>query len=640
MAVTSTVKNPDGTTTQTTDQGATVILGADGKPISATDKDGNSFLDKLGAPNAGVTNLVKDTVKEVRNVVQGAPPVDPMSTGAGKTAQAVGQTAIDRSNNFQPAAAPQAGHDPAAQAELDAAKQRLAIVQNPPPGAQPDLPPPGMSQQQYVAQLQAAVNAAQSKVDNSIDPRLLVNPTYAAASPTVTAPTISAPTVGAAAPTQVAQVDPNSLPTVSGGNYSYNPYLIDPSSIPNAVAGSAGGASVSAKMIDPTGLNIDKGAVPDIDISGTVGRKAQLEALDLNRTAALGLAPSAAQILMQQGIDSAVGSAYGLAASTQGRNPGEALRQGVTTAADLTGKSVAQSAALRATEMAEARGQFGTLASQIAAGDIQVAQSNQTKNLQVEITNLNAKIDVLKANQQADLQAGIATASNATAASIATLQAQTQVSIANLNKSVAVDIANQTASNDASKSAAANALAAATTDAVNKVNVISQNLQNAQSANNQTAANQLAVQLEQARESLISAQANQTALLDASKTNATNATNVNIANASNANGAAQFNSNTIRGVQSTNQAAGLSEQQINNVMQLGLSGQAFNAAALGLQTQAQYQAAKAAYDAGFAQFLIAGGKVAAAGATGGASMAVPTGGSGITYGANGSPIIA
>lgn len=582
---------------------------------------------------------VKSTIQ---NVVQGPPPVDPNTTAAGKTAQQLAQEAIDKSRNFQPTATPETGHDPAAKAELDKAKQELAFYQSPTPGAPPMLPPPGMDPQQYLAQLQAKVAAAQSKYDTSIDPRILTTPTYAAQSPTVTAPTVTAPTVGPAPTVAAAQVDPNSLPKVSGGNYSYNPYMIDPSSIKDAVAGSASGAGVSAKMIDPTGLNIEKGAVPDIDISGTVGRKAQLEALDLNRTAALGLAPSAAQILMQQGIDQAVGSAYGLAASTQGRNPGEALRQGVTSAADLTGKAAAQSAALRATEMAEARGMFGTLASQIAAGDIQVAQSNQTKNLQVEITNLNAKIDVLKANQQADLQAGIATASNATAASIATLQAQTQVSVANLNKSVAIDIANQTASNDASKSAAANALAAATTDAVNQVNIISQNLRNAQSANDQNAANQLAVQLEQARQNLSASQSNQTALLDASKANATNATNVNITNANAANSSSQFNANAIRGVDQANQAAGLTQQQINNSMQLGLSGQAFNAAALGLQTQAQYQAAKAAYDAGFAQFLVGAGKTVAGAAAGGPAGAAVAGGGpmGITYGANGSPIIA
>lgn len=586
--------------------------------------DGRTVTEKKSSGGNPLTGLVKTVKSTVQDIIQGPPPEDPNSTPAGKAAQDVTQTAVDRSNNFTPTEAPVAGRDPAAQAELDAAQQELAAAkaaQSQPTGSTGYIDPrTAQARQQAVDAAQAKVDAATAKLNTSIDPRLLVGP-----APTVTATTVQAPTIGAPAPTQVAQFDPNAVPTVSGGNYSYNPYLIDPSSIPDAVAGSASGSGVSAKMIDPTGLKIDKGAVPDINIDNSPGRLAQLKALGLDQAAAEGSAPSAAQILLQQGIDSAVGSAYGLAASTQGRNPGQALRQGVTSAADLTGKAAAQSAALRATEMAEARGQYGTLASQIAAGDIQVAQSNQTKNLQVEITNLNAKIDVLKANQQADLQAGIATASNATQVSIATLQAQTQVSIANLNKSVAVDIANQTASNDASKSAAANALAAATTDAVNQVHIISQNLQNAQSANNQTSANQLAAQLEQAREALMAAQANQTALLDASKTNATNTQNTQA-----------FNAGAIRSVDQGNQAAGLSEQSINNAMQLGLSGQAFNAVALGLQTQAQYQAAKSAYDAGFAQFIAAGGKVLAGGSMGnsGAASTPP-----ITYGANGSPIL-
>lgn len=636
MAVTSTTKNPDGTTTQVTDQGATVVIGPDGKPISAVDKNGASFLDKLGAPSAGITSLAGETVGKIRTAVQGAQPVDPNTTAAGKTAAEVGQTAIDRSNNFTPQTAPQAGRDPAAQAELDAAQKALAFYQNPTPGAPPALPPPGMSPEQYLAQLQARVSTAQSKVNTSIDPRLLTTPTYAQPSPTVTAPTVTAPTIGGPTATNVAQYDPNNVPKVSG-DYSYNPYMIDPGSIKYAQAGSASGAGVSAQMIDPTGLKIDRGAVPDIDISGTVGRQAQLGALGLMKTAAEGSAPSAAQILMQQGIDSAVGSAYGLAASTQGRNPGEALRQGVTSAADLTGKAAAQSAALRATEMAEARGQYGTLASQIAAGDIQVAQSNQTKNLQVEITNLNAKIDVLKANQRADLDAGIATASNATAASIATLQAQTAVAGFNLAASVNVDIANQTSANNAMMSAKANQLKADSDNALHQVQIIQQNLANAQSANNQDAANAWSAKLEQAKLDAQVAQKNQTDLLHASETNATNATNTNTFNAGVANGTSQFNAGAIRNVDLSNQAAALSEQTINNAMQLGLSGQAFNAAALGLQTQAQYQAAKSAYDAGWAQFLQGTAKTIAGipSVPSGAPPALPPP---VTYGANNSPI--
>lgn len=585
------------------------------------------------------TGLVSDAKASVQNFIQGAPPTNPANTDAGKAAKEQQDRAAAAANNFTPTATPAAGHDPAAMAELDKAKLVLANTLNPPPGAAPALPPPGMTREQHIAQLQQKVTAAQTKVDSSIDPRLLTTPTYAQPAPTVSAPTITPGNVGPAAQTTAVQYDPNNIPKVNDGTttFGYNPYLIDPNSIKDAVAGSAGGASVSAKMIDPTGLSIDKNAVPDIDISGTVGRKAQLEALDLNRTAALGLAPSAAQILMQQGIDQAVGSAYGLAASTQGRNPGEALRQGVTSAADLTGKAAAQSAALRATEMAEARGQFGALASQIASGDISVAQSNQTKNLQVEITNLTSKIDILKANQRADLDAGIATASNQTAASIATLQAQTQVAIANMDKSIRVDIANQTAVNDASKTEKANELKAKSDDAQHQIDIITQNMRNAQQSNDKNAELQWSQQLEQWKGELKAAEDNQLALLRASEGNATNTRLNNEYNAGAANSSNQFNAGAIQSVDLHNQSADLSQQTINNIMQLGLSGQAFNAAALGLQTQAQYQQAKAAYDAGWAQYIQGTAKTVA-GIPSSAPPALPPP-SGITYGANGSPII-
>lgn len=597
------------------------------------------------------------TVKsDIQGVLQGPPPTDPSKTAAGKTAQTYEQTAIDASNNFTPQATPTTGKDPAKAAALKQAQDNLAAAQaaytasitgvaqpnpiNPlaPPLAPPPAGPEGNAQQQAaLAAAQKAVDTAQAAYDNSIDPRLLTTSHTVASAPTVTAPTISATPIGAIPQVSAATVDPNSAPQVSGGNYSYNPYLIDPSSIKDAVAGGASGAGVTATTIDPNAGQV--APVADIDISGSAGRQAQLQALALDKTAAEGSAPSAAQILMQQGIDQSVGSAYGLAASLQGRNPGEALRQGVTTAADLSIKSVAQSAALRATEMAEARGAFGTLASQIAAGDIQVAQSNQTKDLQVAITNANNKLDALKANQTAQLQAGIATAANATAASIATLQAQTTVAVANLNKSVAIDVANQTAANDASKSNAANALAAKTTDAVNQVNLIMQNMRNAQDANDQNAANALKAQLADAQNALAAAQSNQTALLDASKTNATNQTNVNIANTSLAQSSDQFNAQQIRGVDTQNQNASLSEQQLNQAMQLGLSGQAFNAVALGLQTQAQFAQAQAAYNAGFAQLLAAGGKIAAGAGAGGPAGAPPAASPPISYGANGSPIL-
>lgn len=603
-------------------------------------------------------------IKGLYGDIVGGPPTNPNDTPAGQAATGVEGNVEGTNANFAPTDAPQAGADPAAQqAAADAAAKKDAAdaaraaaintaMNNPanqaaikakfPPGsgATPadvnaflaTLDPNVAAALAQSDAAQTALTQAQGAVPTSIDPRLLTSAPTVAPAPVIAAPQITGtPNVGPAPVVSAAPINPSAVPQVSGSNYAAA--IIDPNSIPNAVAGGASGAGVTATTIDPTNLKINPGDVPDIDISGSVGRQAQLQALSLDQTAATGSAPSAAQILLQQGVDQSVGSAYGLAASLQGRNPGDALRQGVQSAADLTQKSVATSAALRATEMATARGQFGDLASQIAAGDIQVAQSNQTKNLQVAITNLNDKIDVLKANQTAQLNAGIASAANATAASIATLQAQTTVAVANMNKSVTIDIANQTAQNDASKANQANALAAQTTNAINTLQTLLANQANQQNANDTNAANALAVQIEQAQEALKVAQSNQQALLAASQSNATNATNVNITQAQLDSSTGQFDANQIKSIEQGNQGATLTEQQLNNAYQLGLQGNALNAAALGVKTAADAAAAQAAYNAGYANFLLGAGKIAAGAGAGGSGGTTPT------VGANGAPII-
>lgn len=594
--------------------------------------DGLTSLNPLKNP---LTNPI-EAGRNIYSSISGGPPQDPNTTPAGKSAAGLEGQIIGEAGNITPSPTPTSGTDPAAQAKVDAAQQKydaavaaakarvsttsVAATSDPSRpltagGATGNAVPVPQSDAGIAASVASdpAVKAAQAELDaakaaaaTSIDPRLLTSPTTIAAPPPVVATTYNPGDLPAAPVTQVAQM-PGSVPIADTNHVTGA--QVGPST--GVSVGSASGAGVTATTIDPTNLKINPGDVPDIDISGTVGRQAQLQALALDQTAATGSAPSAAQILMQQGIDSSVGSAYGLAASLQGRNPGEALRQGVTTAADLQAKSVAQSAALRATEMATARGQYGDLASAVTGGDIQVAQSNQTKNLQVAITNLNDKIDVLKANQTAQLQAGIASAANATAASIATLQAQKDAAIASMQDSTTRDIANQTSANNAAFQNQADDLARQKQNQDDQTRHLEDQLKAQQDANDQTSANQTQVLLEQSREKAKALSDNQQALLTASQSNATNQTTTNVTQAQLNQATGQFDASQIRGIEQGNQAATLTEQQLNQSFQLGLQGLALNAASLGVKTAADAAAAKAAYDAGYAQFIVGAGKVIA-----------------------------
>lgn len=89
-------------------------------------------------------------------------------------------------------------------------------------------------------------------------------------------------------------------------------------------------------------------------------------AVNLAESAALGQQPSAAAIQQQQGLEDAMRAQLSLAASARG-GPGAqiaAQRAAARNTADLQQRGVRDAAALRAQEMAQARGQFGDLAAQ------------------------------------------------------------------------------------------------------------------------------------------------------------------------------------------------------------------------------------------------------------------------------------
>lgn len=148
---------------------------------------------------------------------------------------------------------------------------------------------------------------------------------------------------------------------------------------------------------DPTGLNN------------------QNFALGLDKAAAEGTAPSQAEQLYRKGTDEAMSNALALAATTQGDNPGLSQRAGIAGATKANLDATAGAGALRANEMATARGQYGDLSSTTRGQTLQAAEANQAANLQQQLANNQFYLGLTDEQQKA-LQAllGAQTANNET----------------------------------------------------------------------------------------------------------------------------------------------------------------------------------------------------------------------------------
>lgn len=116
-------------------------------------------------------------------------------------------------------------------------------------------------------------------------------------------------------------------------------------------------------------------------------RDAQLKGLQLDQAAAEGNAPSAAEDLFRKSTDEGMQSQLGLAATLQGSNPGMALRSGEAGAANVAAQSSSQAAALRAQEMATARGQYDSASSTARGENTDIAKANQTAQIQQQLAN-------------------------------------------------------------------------------------------------------------------------------------------------------------------------------------------------------------------------------------------------------------
>jgi len=105
----------------------------------------------------------------------------------------------------------------------------------------------------------------------------------------------------------------------------------------------------------------------------------QAGALQLSREAAMGQSPSEAALLMQQGLNQASANQASMAGSARG-SAALATAQGnaAGATAGLQNQAYLQGGALRAQEMANARGQYGQLSSQVRDQDLQrLGQGNQ-----------------------------------------------------------------------------------------------------------------------------------------------------------------------------------------------------------------------------------------------------------------------
>lgn len=110
-------------------------------------------------------------------------------------------------------------------------------------------------------------------------------------------------------------------------------------------------------------------------------RKDIQDAMGLQRSAALGLQPSQAELQMRQGMDQALANQQAQAGGARGA-AGLALAQGNAQAnsAALQNQTYGQAAAMRAGEMAQARGAYGGMANDLRASDNQrLGLSNQVQ---------------------------------------------------------------------------------------------------------------------------------------------------------------------------------------------------------------------------------------------------------------------
>lgn len=150
-------------------------------------------------------------------------------------------------------------------------------------------------------------------------------------------------------------------------------------------------------------------------------------AMQMTYDAAQGLAPSAAQAMLQSGVSQAGQLGMALAGARGGYNPA-AIRGAQREMSASVQNAAAQSAALRAQEMQQARQEFSNLASYSAQLGQQAELFNKTQEGQFKLAEAENALRAQAANQAVDLDVLKTNAARGDAFALANLQAQLQQS--------------------------------------------------------------------------------------------------------------------------------------------------------------------------------------------------------------------
>lgn len=124
------------------------------------------------------------------------------------------------------------------------------------------------------------------------------------------------------------------------------------------------------QMMSGAGQSVEDSGLNDAYRENRYGDQAN--AMELQRQAAMGRAPSFAQLQMRQGLDQSLGAQQGIAGSARGAGA-LALAGGnmAGNAAALQNQGAMNSSMLRAQEMANARGAYGDMSNQVGAQSLQ-----------------------------------------------------------------------------------------------------------------------------------------------------------------------------------------------------------------------------------------------------------------------------
>jgi hypothetical protein len=196
-----------------------------------------------------------------------------------------------------------------------------------------------------------------------------------------------------------------------GPKPNVTPYRV--SSAPGTALGVAGTTAIPQRQMQAAQINAGTYR-PGLQLANssramsTGARDTQGQALSLLGGAAAGTAPSAAETLMRQGNDAAIQNQYALANSARGGAAAQmaAQRQAMTGAKQMSQGVVRDTAALRANEMAAARGQYSDAATAMRGSDLSQygADLNQTGMLANLATQ---QAGFQQGAGQANLQAGL-----------------------------------------------------------------------------------------------------------------------------------------------------------------------------------------------------------------------------------------